>query len=135
MPTQVNSIADKLNTWNTLVEGMKPRQEELAYLKEDHAELGGIVQEMEALITQTDQHEARLRESTSRRLNAETRGAELYGRLVAALRGRYGKRALLLHEFGIQPNALPGPPKKDEATPPAPTPAPASQEPTPDSGA
>jgi hypothetical protein len=135
MPASTSSTADKLNTWNTLVEGMKPRQEELAYLKEDHAELGGIVQEIEALITQTDQHEARFREATQKRLDAEVRGAQLYGRLVAALRGKYGKRALLLHEFGIQPNALPGPAKKDEATPPAPTPAPTSQEPTPDSGA
>jgi len=132
MPTTVSSIADKLNTWSTLVDGLKPRQEELSYLQEDQAELGAIVQEIKALTTQSDQHEARLRESTSRRLSAETRGTELYGRLVAALRGKYGKRALLLHEFGIQPNALPGPPKKDEATPPAPTPAPASQEPTPD---
>jgi hypothetical protein len=132
MPTNLSSTADKLKTWNTLVEGMKPRQEELAYLKEDQTELGGIVQEIEALITQTDQHEARFREATQKRLDAEIRGAELHGRLVAALRGRYGKRALLLHEFGIQPNALPGPPKKDEATPPVPTPAPASQEPTPD---
>ena len=129
------TLGDKLKIWRTLAEGMKPRLEEIPLLKEDHTELGGIVQEMEALITQTDQHEARLRESTSRRLDAENRGAELYGRLVAALRGKYGKRALLLHEFGIQPNALPGPPKKDEATPPAPTPAPAAQEPTPDSGA
>ena len=61
---------------------------------------------------------------------ADRKGAR--ERLVAALRGRYGKRALLLHEFGIQPNALPGPARKDETQPPAPTPAPASQEPTPD---
>ena len=75
MPTNLSSTADKFKTWNTLVEGMKPRQEELAHLKEDHAELGGIVQEIEALVTQTDQHEARFREATQKRLDAEIRGA------------------------------------------------------------
>ena len=127
-----DTLGDKLKNWRTLAEGMKPRLEELPLLKEDQAELAALVQEIDALLNQGDQHEARLRETTRRRTEAETRAAEIYGRVVFVLKGHYGKRALLLHEFGIQPNALPGPPKKDEAKPPAPTPAPAAQEPPPD---
>ena len=113
------SLADKLKLWRSLVDGMKGRLEEVSHLKEDHAELGGLVQEIDGLLTQSDQHEARLRESTRRRTTAEDRAAELFGRVVAALRAKYGKRSPLLHEFGLRPNALPGERKKpDETKPP-----------------
>lgn len=126
MPT-LNSIADRLTAWGTLINGMKLRAEELVHLKEEMTELEAISQEVERLITQTDHHEARFREFTQKRAEAELRGAELYGRLVAALRGKFGKRSLVLHEFGIQPNALPGPKKPDEPGPTTPPQEPASQ--------
>ena len=50
----------------TPVEGLKPRIEEVPFLKEDHAELGALVQQIDSLITQTDVHEGRLREATAR---------------------------------------------------------------------
>ncbi len=128
------NLGEKLKTWRTLAEGIKPRLEEIPLLREDQAELAALVLEIDALIDRGDQHEARLRETSRKRTQAEARAAELHGRVVFVLKGHYGKRALLLHEFGVQPHALPGP-KKEETTPPAPTPAPASQEPTPDSGA
>jgi hypothetical protein len=124
-----------------LAEGLKPRIEEVSFLREDHEELTALVQQIDALLTQADVHEGRLREANRQRGIAEQRTAELYGRMVFVLKGTYGKRANVLHELGLRPNAVPGPPKKEEETTPpapgaappqppaaAPAPAPAQQE-------
>ncbi len=138
------SLADKLQDWRVLAEGLKPRIEEVSFLREDHAELTALVQQIDALLTQADVHEGRLREANRQRGIAEQRTTELYGRMVFVLKGTYGKRANVLHELGLRPNAFPGPAKKEEeeeTTPPAPgavpppqppgpAPAPAQEEPT-----
>ena len=119
------SLGEKLKNWRVLAEGLKPRIEEVAFLKDDHGELTALVQQIDALILQSDIHEGRLREAVRQRTLAEERTADLYGRMVFRLKGTYGKRANVLHEFGLRPDALPGPPKKEEETnPPAPGPAP-----------
>ncbi len=118
------SLGDKLKNWRLLAEGLKPRIEEVPFLKEDHDELSALVQQIDALLTQGDIHEGRFREAVRQRAIAEERITELYGRMVFRLKGTYGKRANVLHELGLRPNALPGPPKKDETTPPAPGPTP-----------
>ena len=118
------SLGEKLKNWRLLAEGLKPRIEEVSFLKEDHDELTALVQQIDALLTQSDIHEGRLREAVRQRTIAEERTADLYGRMVFRLKGTYGKRANVLHELGLRPNALPGPTKKEETNPPAPGPAP-----------
>ncbi|HEX5757709.1 MAG TPA: hypothetical protein VF121_00800 [Thermoanaerobaculia bacterium] len=68
----------------------------------------GLIEEIRGLITEADKHEAALREATRRRLELEGLTAELHGRIVFALRARYGKRSPQLHAFGIQPHAMRG---------------------------
>jgi hypothetical protein len=115
------SLGEKLKNWRLLSEGLKLRIEEVPFLKEDHAELSALVQQIDSLMQQTDVHEGRLREAIRQRGIAEDRTAELYGRMVARLKGTYGKRSNLLHEIGLRPEA---PPvrlsKKDDPEPPAP---------------
>jgi hypothetical protein len=126
------SLGEKLKNWRLLSEGLKLRIEEVPFLKEDHTELSALVQQIDSLMQQTDVHEGRLREAVRQRAIAEERIGELYGRMVFRLKGTYGKRANVLHELGLKPDAVPVRPlKKDETQPPAPgttptsTPAPA----------
>jgi len=123
-----SSLADKLRGWKELTEGMRPRLEEVAHLQGEHTELAAIVQEIEALNTQEDLHIFRLRETTQRRSVAEKRGVELRGRLAAGLQAQFGKKSVVLHQFGLRP--LSDPERKKEEEPPAPAPPPVSQEPT-----
>ena len=125
------SLADKLKDWRTLSDGLKLRIEEVPFLKADHDELTALVQQIDSLVTQADIHEGRLREANRQRAVAEQRTAELYGRMGFVLKGTFGKRANVLTELGLRPNALPGPPRKDETTPPAPETAPPTQPPAP----
>ena len=135
------SLGEKLKNWRLLSEGLKLRIEEVPFLKEDHTELSALVQQIDSLMQQTDVHEGRLREAVRQRTIAEERTAELYGRMVFRLKGTYGKRANVLHELGLKPDAVSvRPSKKDETQPPvpgttptptpAPAPASAEEEPT-----
>lgn len=125
-----SSLADKLRSWKELTDGMRPRIEEIAHLRSEHAELAAIVEEIQALNTQEDLHTARLRDTTQRRSIAEKRGVELRGRLAAGLQSRFGKKSVVLHEFGLRPLSDPER-KKEEEEPPAPTPVPPSTTPNP----
>ncbi|HEX5761306.1 MAG TPA: hypothetical protein VF121_19135 [Thermoanaerobaculia bacterium] len=122
------TLGDRLKAWRTLEEGLKPRLEEVPFLKDDHTELAALVDQIDSLLTQSDVYEGRLREAVRQRALAEDRIADLYGRMVFRLKGTYGKRANVLHELGLRPDALPGPPRKEEPKP-APAPA-AAEEPT-----
>ena len=117
-----SSLADKLRSWKELTDGMRPRLGEIAHLQSDHTELAAIVQEIEALNTQEDLHISRLRDTTQRRGIAERRGVELRGRLAAGLQAQFGKKSVVLHQFGLRP--LSEPERKKEEQPPAPGPAP-----------
>jgi hypothetical protein len=124
-----DTLGERLKDWRLLAEGLKPRLGEVEFLTADHTELEALVQQIDALLTQSDVHEGRLRETVRQRAIAEERIGELYGRMVFRLKGTYGKRANVLHELGLKPDAVPGrPPKKDETQPPAP--ASAKEEPT-----
>ena len=114
------SLADKLLLWGTLGEGMKSRPEELAYLEEQRRELVARLEQVEALMTEQNAYEARLRETTRQRIEAEAQADELCSRLIGALKARYGKRNPVLHEFGIRPNERPGPRGRREEEPPPP---------------
>ena len=113
------SLADKLLLWGTLGEGMKARPEELAYLEEQRRELVARLERVEALMTEQNAYEARLRETTRQRLEAEAQADELCSRLIGALKARYGKRNPVLHQFGIRPNEQPGPKGKRQEEPAA----------------
>lgn len=120
------SLADKLLLWGTLGEGMKARPEELAHLEEQRRELVARLERVEALMTEQNAYEARLRETTRQRLEAEAEADELCSRLIGALKARYGKRNPVLHQFGIRPNEQPGPKGKRQEEPPAPPEEPAA---------
>ena len=115
------SLADKLLLWGTLGEGMKSRPQELAFLEEQRRELVARLEQVEALMTEENNYEARLRETTRQRIEAETQAGELCSRLIGALKARYGKRNPVLHQFGIRPNEQPGPRGKRHEEPPPPT--------------
>jgi hypothetical protein len=132
-----SSLADKLRSWKELTDGMRPRIEEVAHLQGEHTELAAIVEEIEALNTQEDLHISRLRDTTQRRSIAEKRGVELRGRLAAGLQAQFGKKSVVLHQFGLRPLADPERKKEEEppapapsTQPPGPAPASAPQEPT-----
>ncbi len=138
-----DTLGERLKSWRLLAEGLKSRLGEVEFLTTDHTELAALVQQIDALLLQSDVHEGRLREAVRQRAIAEERTAELYGRMVFRLKGTYGKRANVLHELGLKPDALSGrPPKKDETQPPVPgttptptpAPAPASAEEEPTAG-
>ena len=138
-----DTLGERLKDWRLLAEGLKSRLGEVEFLIPDHTELAALVQQIDALMVQSDVHEGRLREAVRQRTIAEERTAELYGRMVFRLKGTYGKRANVLHELGLKPDALSGrPPKKDETQPPVPgttptptpAPAPASAEEEPTAG-
>jgi hypothetical protein len=138
-----DTLGERLKDWRLLAEGLKSRLGEVEFLTADHTELAALVQQIDALMVQSDVHEGRLREAVRQRTIAEERTAELYGRMVFRLKGTYGKRANVLHELGLKPDAVPGRPlKKDETQPPAPgttptptpAPAPASAEEEPTAG-
>lgn len=116
-----DTLGDRLKSWRALAEGLKTRLEEVPFLQEDHTELAALVQQIDSLLTQGDVHEGRLRETVRQRALAEDRTGELYGRMVARLKGTFGKRNNVLHELGLRPDAVPGrPPKKEEPQPPPP---------------
>ncbi|HEX5759751.1 MAG TPA: hypothetical protein VF121_11195 [Thermoanaerobaculia bacterium] len=121
--SEEESLADKLKTWRTLADGVDPGREEVAFLGGDRAELEGLIEEITGLVTRSDKHEADLREAVRRRREAEARAAEVHGRMVLALRARFGKRSPRLYEFGIQPLALPGERKREREGPPDAEPA------------
>ena len=137
-----DTLAERLTAWRTLAEGLKSRLEEVAFIKPDHAELAGFVQQIDGLMHEADVHEGRFREAVRQRVVTEERARELYGRMVARLKGTYGKRANVLHELGLRPEGVPGRRKEEEPTPPAPgttpteppAPAPASAEEEPTAG-
>lgn len=113
----MQSLGDRLKTWRGLFEGMKAHPEEAAFLGQEQAELGRYIEELDDLLYQAGKHEAGLREATRRRQEVEALVAELHGRIVFALRGRYGKRNNMLHGFGIQPHGVRGPRQQEREEP------------------
>ena len=112
------SLADKLLVWHRLVEGTKGRAGELSFLEEEFRELAALRDRVAELVKQQHYHESRLRGATKKRIEAEAQADELSGRVVGALKARYGKYSPVLHEFGLRPNHPPGPRGKAQETPP-----------------
>ena len=118
------SLADKLRQWQELVDGMKPRLGDVPFLEGQHGELAALRERVLELLTEQGHFEARLREATQQRIEAETQAEVLAARMIGALKAHYGKYDAALHQFGIQPNNLPGPRRKKKEEPP-----PAEEEP------
>jgi hypothetical protein len=118
------TLPELIGAMDTLSTNLKARLTEIPLLEPLQTDLDAWLAETRGLENQQEIYTARLRETNDKRRKAEARGVELYSQADAALRGQFGTKNKVLHEFGLRPRGGRRAAKKGEAPPPAPTPAP-----------
>lgn len=121
------NLINLIAAMDILSTNLKARLPEIPLLEPLQTDLEAWLAETRGLENQQEIYTARLRETNEKRRRAEARGVELRAQADAALRGQFGTKNKVLHEFGLRPRSgVRRSAKKGEA----PAPAPAS-EPTP----
>jgi hypothetical protein len=82
---------------------LKPQLEALPHLREESADLDGVITELKAFDTEQQTLTGRLKEIIHLRQDAEIRGQKLRSRIVAQIQGKLGFTNENLHAFGITP--------------------------------
>ena len=136
-----DTLAERLTAWRTLAEGLKSRLEEVAFIKADHAELAGFVQQIDALMHAVRRPRGPLprsgpptagRRGTNRRA-VRPHGVPPQGHLRQArqrpARARLAARRLARRRRKEEETGAAGA-RHPPTQPPAPAPASAQEEPT-----
>ena len=108
---------------------LEPLLAENPHLTPEHEELVAYLTDAKALLARQSDLRGFKQEATRLRREAETKGQDLFGRVAALLRGKFGFKNEQLLRFGIPPrkrirrSRKEGPAPPDGTQPPAPTPA------------
>jgi hypothetical protein len=117
------TLTDLIAAMDILSSNLKARLPEIPLLEPLQTDLEAWLAETRGLENQQEIYTARLRETNEKRRRAEARGVELRSQADAALRGQFGTKNKVLHEFGLKPRGGRRTAKKGETPPPAPAPA------------
>ena len=116
------NLVELIGFMDVLSANLKARLPEIPLLEPLQTDLEAWLAETRGLENQQEIYTARLRETNEKRRKAEARGVELRAQADAALRGQFGTKNKVLHEFGLRPRGGRRT-KKGETPPPAPAPA------------
>ncbi|HVF58788.1 MAG TPA: hypothetical protein VNJ70_03115 [Thermoanaerobaculia bacterium] len=117
------NLVELIAAMDVLSSNLKARLPEIPLLEPLQTDLDAWLAETRGLENQQEIYTARLRETNEKRRRAEAHGIELRAQADAALRGQFGTKNKVLHEFGLKPRGGRRTAKKAETPPPAPTPA------------
>jgi hypothetical protein len=96
-------ISKKVQDWRYLVDQTRPLLTEAPHLAAEHAELEGIVQEVEKLLARAEIGNAERLEANRLRKENLVRGTEARARLAAALQHHLGTQSERLLVYGVTP--------------------------------
>ena len=114
------NLVELIGFMDVLSTNLKARLTEIPLLEPLQTDLDAWLAETRGLETQQEIYTARLRETNEKRRKAEARGIELRAQADAALRGQFGTKNKVLHEFGLRPRGGRRTAKKGETPAPAP---------------
>ena len=117
------NLIELIAAMDVLSTNLKARLPEIPLLEPLQTDLEAWLAETRGLENQQEIYTARLRETNEKRRRAEARGVELRSQADAALRGQFGTKNKVLHEFGLRPRGVRRTTKKPETAAPTPTPA------------
>lgn len=100
---RADSFAKKVNSWEVLINNVKPHLPEMPYLQSFHDELETLLAAAKLLGSQQEDARAQLRDLTFQRQEMEKKGDRLWSRAAAHLRANFGFTSEQLVRFGLNP--------------------------------
>ncbi len=104
---RADSFAKKVNSWEVLINNVKPHLTEMPYLQSFHDELETLLAAAKLLGSQQEEARSELREMTFQRQEMEKKGEHLRSRAAAHLRASFGFSSEQLLRFGLNPRPRP----------------------------